>query len=53
LGAFWGAGKPIIAYLAEASITDDELPQIVQGDGHGYFISNWDHLKDGIKMVGS
>jgi CheY-like chemotaxis protein len=32
LGAFWGAGKPIIVYLAEASITDDELPQIVQGD---------------------
>jgi CheY-like chemotaxis protein len=32
LGAFWGAGKPILVYLAEASLTDDELPQIVQGD---------------------
>lgn len=32
LGAFWGAGKPIIVYLAEASLSDDELPQIVQGD---------------------
>ncbi|MBV9181248.1 MAG: response regulator [Acidobacteria bacterium] len=32
MGAFWGAGKPIIVYLAEASLTDDELPQIVQGD---------------------
>jgi CheY-like chemotaxis protein len=32
LGAFWGAGKPIIVYLAEASLKDDELPQIVQGD---------------------
>jgi len=32
LGAFWGAGKPIIVYLAEASLRDDELPQIVQGD---------------------
>jgi hypothetical protein len=32
LGAFWGAGKPIIVYLGEASLTDDELPQIVQGD---------------------
>jgi CheY-like chemotaxis protein len=32
LGAFWGAGKPIIVYLAEASLNDDELPQIVQGD---------------------
>lgn len=32
LGAFWGAGKPIVVYLAEASLTDDELPQIVQGD---------------------
>lgn len=31
LGAFWGAGKPIIVYLAEA-LNDDELPQIVQGD---------------------
>jgi hypothetical protein len=32
LGAFWGAGKPIVVYLAEASLKDDELPQIVQGD---------------------
>lgn len=32
LGAFWGAGKPILVYLAEASLTDGELPQIVQGD---------------------
>ncbi len=32
LGAFWGAGKPILVYLAEASLNDDELPQIVQGD---------------------
>lgn len=32
LGAFWGAGKPIIVYLAEASLSDDELPQVVQGD---------------------
>src|SRR5438045_2739790 len=32
LGAFWGAGKPVIVYLAEASLNEDELPQIVQGD---------------------
>ena len=32
LGAFWGTGKPIVVYLAEPSLTDDELPQIVQGD---------------------
>lgn len=32
LGAFWGAGKPIIVYLAEASLEKSELPQIVQGD---------------------
>jgi CheY-like chemotaxis protein len=32
LGAFWGAGKPIIVYLAESSLTEDELPPIVQGD---------------------
>jgi CheY-like chemotaxis protein len=32
LGAFWGAGKPIIVYLAEASLKDSDLPQIVQGD---------------------
>ena len=32
LGAFWGARKPIVVYLAEASLTEDELPQIVQGD---------------------
>ena len=32
LGAFWGAGKPIIVYLAEASMAEDELPPIVRGD---------------------
>ena len=32
LGAFWGAGKPILVYLAEASMPDELLPQIVQGD---------------------
>jgi CheY-like chemotaxis protein len=32
LGAFWGAGKPIIVYLAEASVTEEQLPPIVRGD---------------------
>ncbi|MEZ5935727.1 MAG: TIR domain-containing protein [Alphaproteobacteria bacterium] len=32
LGAFWGAGKPIITYVAEPSLAEDELPPIVQGD---------------------
>lgn len=32
LGAFWGAGKPVIVYLAEASLQKDSLPPIVQGD---------------------
>jgi CheY-like chemotaxis protein len=32
LGAFWGAGKPILVYLAEASLKEDELPPIVRGD---------------------
>jgi CheY-like chemotaxis protein len=32
LGAFWGAGKPVIVYLAEASLEEGELPPIVQGD---------------------
>lgn len=32
LGAFWGAGKPIVVYIAEPSLADHELPQIVQGD---------------------
>jgi CheY-like chemotaxis protein len=32
LGAFWGAGKPVIVYLAEASLKDNELPPMVQGD---------------------
>ena len=31
-GAFWGTGKPIIVYVAEPSLADDDLPQIVQGD---------------------
>ena len=32
LGAFWGVGKPVIVYLAEPSLTEDQLPQVVQGD---------------------
>jgi hypothetical protein len=32
LGAFWGAGKPIIVYLAEPSLKESELLPIVQGD---------------------
>jgi CheY-like chemotaxis protein len=32
LGAFWGAGKPVIVYLADSSLADEELPPIVQGD---------------------
>lgn len=32
LGAFWGAGVPIIVYLADSSLPDAALPPIVQGD---------------------
>lgn len=32
LGAFWGAGTPVIVYLAEASLSEDALPPILQGD---------------------
>ena len=32
LGAFWGAGKPIIVYVADSSLADENLPPIVQGD---------------------
>lgn len=32
LGAFWGAHIPIVVYVAEASLPEDELPPIVQGD---------------------
>jgi CheY-like chemotaxis protein len=32
LGAFWGAGKPVIVYLADSSLQEDDLPPIVQGD---------------------
>ena len=32
LGAFWGAGKPIIVYVVDSSLTDNDLPPIVQGD---------------------
>jgi CheY-like chemotaxis protein len=32
LGAFWGAGKPVIVYLADSSLGDEDLPPIVQGD---------------------
>ena len=32
LGAFWGVGKPVIVYLADSSLTEEELPPIVRGD---------------------
>jgi len=32
LGAFWGAGKPVIVYLAEPSVEEKDLPPVVQGD---------------------
>ena len=32
LGAFWGAGKPIIAYIADSSLRDEDLPPILQDD---------------------
>lgn len=32
LGAFWGAGKPVIIYLSDSSLQEDDLPPIVQGD---------------------
>src|SRR5262245_25972730 len=31
LGAFWGAGKPVIVYVAEASLSEDELPKQFRG----------------------
>ena len=32
LGAFWGVGRPVIVYLADSSLREEELPPIVQGD---------------------
>ncbi len=32
LGAFWGAGKPIIVYLADSSLKEADLPPILHGD---------------------
>jgi CheY-like chemotaxis protein len=32
LGAFWGAGKPIIVYIADSSLKEENLPPIVQGN---------------------
>jgi len=34
LGAFWGAGIPVITYMADASLTEDALPVILRGDVH-------------------
>jgi hypothetical protein len=31
LGAFWGAGKPVIIYLADSSLSEDKLPRQFQG----------------------
>lgn len=32
LGAFWGAGIPVIVYLADSSLAEEALPPILQGD---------------------
>jgi CheY-like chemotaxis protein len=32
LGAFWGAGIPVLVYLADGSLPEEALPPIVQGD---------------------
>src|SRR5262245_22402502 len=32
MGAFWGAGKPVIVYLADSSLAEKGLPEVVQGD---------------------
>lgn len=32
LGAFWGAGRPVIVYIADSSLADADLPPIVHGD---------------------
>ena len=39
LGAFWGAGKPIIVYMADPSLTEGDLPDIVRGDVYEEVIS--------------
>ena len=31
LGAFWGAGKPVVIWVAEASLSESELPRQFQG----------------------
>lgn len=30
VGAFWGAGKPVIPFVADASVGEDELPQHIR-----------------------
>lgn len=32
LGAFWGASKPVIVYVAESTLKEAQLPPIIQGD---------------------
>jgi CheY-like chemotaxis protein len=32
LGAFWGAGIPVIVYLADSSLPESALPPVFQGD---------------------
>ena len=31
IGAFWGAGKPVVIYVAEASLDDAQMPKQFQG----------------------
>lgn len=32
LGAFWGAGKPVVVYLADGKLDEEEIPRQFQGD---------------------
>ncbi len=54
LGAFWGAGKSIIVYLAEPSLKDAELPPIVQSDVYERRISRVvERAKEVIEQAGT
>jgi hypothetical protein len=32
IGAFWGAGKPVVVYLADGELKEEEMPRQFQGD---------------------
>jgi hypothetical protein len=47
IGAFWGLGRPVVVYLADSKVTEDDLPKQFVGDK---FASTIREVVDAVKI---